>query len=103
MEEVTHSNKGGRIPPQDIVAEKSLLGAILISENAIAEAVNIVRPTDFYEPSHQTIYQAMMNLYDQHRPIDLSTLTSDLKSIKGRWWCTVFNGAVGIYTSGIPR
>ena len=82
MEEVTHSNKGGRVPPQDITAEKSLLGAIMISENAIVEAINVVRPTDFYEPAHQTIYQAMMNLYDQHRPIDLSTLTAELRSMK---------------------
>ena len=82
MEEVTHSNNGGRVPPQDIVAEKSLLGAILISENAIVDAVNTVKPADFYVPSHQIIYQAMISLYDQHRPIDLSTLTAELKSIK---------------------
>ena len=82
MEEVTHSTSGGRVPPQDIAAEKSLLGAIMISETAVTDALSIVRPADFYEPAHQTIYQAMINLYDQHRPIDLSTMTAELKRLK---------------------
>lgn len=81
-EEETHSKNSGRMPPQDVVAEKSLLGAIMISENAITEALGVVRPSDFYEKRHQTIYDAMMNLYDQHKPIDLLTLTAELKSLK---------------------
>ncbi|MBQ9018570.1 replicative DNA helicase [Candidatus Saccharibacteria bacterium] len=81
-EETTHSRNSNRIPPQDIVAEKSLLGAIMISENAISDVLSIVRPTDFYEERHQIIYTAMMNLYDSHRPIDLLTLTAELKSTK---------------------
>lgn len=82
-EEKTHSsNSGGRVPPQDVVAEKSLLGAIMISENAISDVLGIVRPGDFYETRHQIIYEAMLNLYDQHRPIDLLTLTAELRSLK---------------------
>ena len=83
MMEVTHSkNDGGRVPPQDITAEKSLLGAIMISENAITDAIGVVRPADFYDNKHQVIYEAMLNLYDEHRPIDLSTLTAELKARK---------------------
>lgn len=82
MEETTRSNSGGRVPPQDIVAEKSLLGAVMISENAITDVLSIVRPGDFYDEKHQTIYEAMLSLYDQHRPIDLLTLTAALKSEK---------------------
>ena len=82
MEEVTHSKDGGRIPPQDTVAEKSLLGAILISDKILPEILTIIRPGDFYEERHQIIFEAMMNLYDQHRPVDLLTLTSELKSTK---------------------
>lgn len=82
MEEVAHSKDGGRIPPQDVVAEKSLLGAILISDKILPEILTIIRPKDFYEERHQIIFEAMMSLYDQHRPVDLLTLTSELKSTK---------------------
>lgn len=80
--EVTHSKDGGRVPPQDVVAEKSLLGAILISDKILPEILTILRPKDFYEERHQMIFEAMMSLYDQHRPVDLLTLTSELKSTK---------------------
>ena len=82
MEEVAHSKDGGRIPPQDVTAEKSLLGAIMLDENVLPEIMTIIRPADFYEPKHATIFDAMTNLYDSHRPIDLLTLTDELKSLK---------------------
>lgn len=82
MEEVTHSKNGGRVPPQDTVAEKSLLGAILISDKILPEILTVIRPEDFYEERHQVIFEAMRSLYDQHRPVDLLTLTSELKSTK---------------------
>ena len=82
MEEATRSNSGGRVPPQDIVAEKSLLGAILLSDGVFPEVITVIRAKDFYEERHQAIFEAMMNLYDQHRPIDLLTLTAELKSLK---------------------
>lgn len=81
-EEVTHSNSSGRVPPQDTVAEKSLLGAVMISDGVLPEVLNIIRPKDFYEERHQIIFDAMMSLYDQHRPIDLLTLTAELKTLK---------------------
>ncbi len=82
MEEKARSNSGGRIPPQDIEAEKSLLGAILLSDDVIAEVLTLLKPSDFYEKRHQVIFQAMSDLYDQHRPIDLRTLTAELKTRK---------------------
>ena len=83
MEEEIRSNKdGGRIPPQDIVAEKSLLGAVMLQDNVMAEILTIIRPRDFYEKRHEIIFDAMMHLYDQHKPIDLLTLTAELKSKK---------------------
>lgn len=81
-EEVTHSNTDGRIPPQDITAEKSLLGAVMLSDAALPEILTILRPQDFYDVRHQTIFEAMMHIYDQHKPIDLLTLTSELKARK---------------------
>ncbi len=81
--EATHSkDKSGRIPPQDIVAEKSLLGAILISDATLPEILTIIRADDFYDERHRTIFAAMSSLYDQHKPVDLLTLTNELKGIK---------------------
>ena len=82
MEEVTHLNKSGRTPPQDIVAEKSLLGAIMISDGVMPEILTILRGRDFYEKRHEIIFNAMTRLYDQHRPIDLLTLTAELRKTK---------------------
>ena len=89
MEEKSLSKKSGnaasgdgRIPPQDIDAEKSLLGAIMLSDEVLPEILTIVKPADFYEKRHQIIFGAIVNLYDQHKPIDLLTLTSELKSTK---------------------
>ena len=82
MQEVTHSKTDGRVPPQDIDAEKSLIGAVLISDKMLPEVLNIIKADDFYEERHKVIFGAIMNLYDQHRPIDLLTLTAELKSMK---------------------
>lgn len=81
-EEKTLSKQGGRVPPQDLSAEKSLLGAVMLSENVITEVLNILKPGDFYEPRHAIIFEAMISLYDQHKPIDLLTLTTELKTRK---------------------
>lgn len=82
MEEVAHSKTDGRVPPQDAVAEKSLLGSIMIDENILPDVMTIIYADDFYDKKHQIIFEAMSNLYDSHRPIDLLTLTSELKSLK---------------------
>ncbi|MBQ6375913.1 replicative DNA helicase [Candidatus Saccharibacteria bacterium] len=80
-QEVTHSN-GGRVQPQDIVAEQSLIGAVLLSDVVLPEILTIIRPEDFYDERHRTIFEAMCNLYNQHRPIDLLTVTAELKTAK---------------------
>ena len=83
MEEVTRSSdKSGRVPPQDTVAEKSLLGAVMIQDGVLPEILTILKPRDFYEKRHEIIFNAMVELYDAHKPIDLLTLTAELKSKK---------------------
>jgi len=72
----------GKIPPQNIDAEKSLLGAVLIDEETLADISEHVTINDFYEKRHSTIYSAMMNLYEKHKPVDLLTLTDELKRKK---------------------
>lgn len=71
-----------RVAPQDIEAEKSLLGAVLISEESLPDVTEIVKPDDFYDGAHQLIYSAMWNLYERHKPVDLLTVTSELKNKK---------------------
>ena len=83
MEEQARSkNKDGRIPPHDDVAEKSLLGALIINNDVLPEILTIVKPRDFYDERHQIIFDAILNLYDNHKPVDLLTLSSELKSKK---------------------
>ena len=57
----------------------SLLGAVLIDEEVIADASEQVRANDFYDKRHQLIFAAMMRLYEKHKPVDLLTLTEELK------------------------
>lgn len=72
----------GKIPPQDVDAEKSLLGAVLINDDVLADATEYLTPGDFYDQRHNTIYDAMLRLYEKHKPIDLLTLTDELKRKK---------------------
>lgn len=68
--------------PQDLNAEKSLLGAILLSDSGFPDILERVTANDFYDPINSTIFQAMSDLYAEHRPIDLLTLTSKLRAEK---------------------
>ena len=69
----------GKIPPQNLDAEMSLLGAILIDDEVIADASEIVDVKDFYDKRHALIYGGMVRLYERHKPIDLLSLTDELK------------------------
>ena len=70
-----------RTPPNDIAAEQSVLGAMLLSKDAIADVVELVRDTDFYRPAHQTIYGAIIDLYGRGEPADAVTVTSELTKV----------------------
>ena len=72
----------GKIPPQNIDAEKSLLGAILIDEDTLADISEHVKPHDFYDKRHAVIFDAVMRLYEKNKPVDLLTLTDELKRKK---------------------
>lgn len=68
-----------KIPPQNVDAEMSLIGAILIDEEVLADVTEIVKSKDFYDKRHMTIYDAMVRLFEHHKPVDLLTLTDELK------------------------
>src|SRR5881398_2492007 len=67
-----------RTPPQDIVAEQSVLGGMLLSKDAIADVVEVLKPGDFYRPPHQTIYYAILDLYGRGEPADPITVSAEL-------------------------
>ena len=67
-----------RLPPQDVPAEQSVLGAMLLSKDAIAECVEDLREEDFYRPAHQTIYGAIIDLYGRGEPADAVTVAAEL-------------------------
>jgi len=68
-----------KIPPHDDVAEQSVLGAILLDKDAIIDVAEFLRPEQFYKEQHGVIFQAMLELFEQHEPIDIVTVTSQLK------------------------
>ncbi|GAA6237232.1 replicative DNA helicase [Apilactobacillus micheneri] len=69
-------------PPQDVQAEKALLGAILLDNDQLPESQEYLEPDDFYHRAHQLIYAAMVHLSDEDQPIDASTLRSELDGQK---------------------
>ncbi|MFB9326614.1 replicative DNA helicase [Paenibacillus aurantiacus] len=68
-----------RVPPQNTEAEQAVLGAVLIQAESLVTAMERLRSEDFYTPSHQLIYEAMVELGEANQPIDLVTLTAHLQ------------------------
>src|SRR4030043_849032 len=68
-----------RLPPQNLEAEQSILGAVLIDNDALPKALEILDPEDFYKQSHRKIFNVMIELFEKSEPIDMITLTDDLK------------------------
>lgn len=71
-----------RIPPQNIDAEQSALGALLLDKDAIIRVADMIYPEDFYRPEHGKIYEGMLTLFEKHIPIDLVTLSNILEKEK---------------------
>ena len=67
-----------RLPPQDVDAERSVLGAMLLSKDAIADVGETVRGHDFYRPAHEVIYDAVIDLYSRGEPADAITVADEL-------------------------
>ncbi len=72
----------GRVPPSDIEAEKAVLSALLLDNDAIHTVLSEVRPADFYHPAHQKIYESMLLMQDANEPVDLHTLSSFMNARK---------------------
>ncbi|KNZ69734.1 replicative DNA helicase [Thermincola ferriacetica] len=68
-----------KIPPQNLDAEQSVLGAMLIDKESIIKVSEILRPEDFYRDAHKHIYEAMLDLSERNEAVDLITLTEELR------------------------
>ncbi len=79
----------GRLPPQNVEAEQSFLGALLVDKDALLRVADVITPEDFYRDDHARIYSACLALYEKRRPIDLVTMaeefekTGDLAEVGG--------------------
>ncbi|MEU4360868.1 replicative DNA helicase [Promicromonospora sp. NPDC023987] len=68
-----------RTPPQDVAAEMSVLGGMLLSKDAIADVIEQIRGNDFYRPAHEAIYDAIIDLYGRGEPADAITVLAELQ------------------------
>ena len=72
----------GKIPPQAIDLEEAVLGAMLIDEKGVNEVIDILSPDVFYKKAHQLIFESIQRLFRESEPIDLLTVSADLKKNK---------------------
>lgn len=73
------STEVGKIPPQNIEAEQAVLGGVLIDKDSLYKIAGILKSEDFYRSDHQEIFAGMLELFEGRAPIDLVTLTDELK------------------------
>ena len=83
MDENRGTTPGGndaslRVPPHDLHAEQAVLASVLLNNDLINGVMEVLRPGDFYQGAHRTLYEAMVDLYDRGRPIDQLTLSAVL-------------------------
>jgi replicative DNA helicase len=81
MREVRGGAEAARVPPHDLEAERAVIGAMLVSETAVAAVAERLQAEDFYSEVHRIIYGAMTRLYARGDPIDQLTLTNELRSV----------------------
>ena len=71
-----------RIPPHDEEAEQAVIGSMLTDKDAVASAIEVLKPDDFYADYNKTIYEAIMNIYAKAEPIDIITVKNELTSLE---------------------
>ena len=76
--EFPRSSEPERTPPQDLIAEQSVLGGMLLSKDAISDVIEILKERDFYRPAHELIFDAIIDLYGRGEPADAITVSAEL-------------------------
>lgn len=90
----------GRLPPQAPELEEAVLGALLIDRDAVAEVIDILKPESFYHDAHQAIFKAIMVLFEKSEPVDILTVTEqlrregDLEAVGGAWYVAELSNKV---------
>ena len=79
MARVAIAPQAAPVPPQNLEAEESVLGAMMLSPGAIGAVSDVISPTDFYRESHAMIYRAALSLYARGEPVDAITLVDELE------------------------
>ena len=69
-----------KLPPQNLEAEQSVLGALMLDKDAVINVTDILKSDDFYKPAHAKIYETILKLYDRRNPIDILSVTEELKN-----------------------
>ena len=93
-------NSIGKIPPQNIEAEQSLLGCLLIDKDSLVKIADIIRADDFYKDAHRKIFETILELYEKREPIDLISLgnrleeRNTLEKIGGKTYLTTLTNTV---------
>ena len=72
----------GKIPPHDVDAEQAILGSMLTDQDAVIDAMEVLKPEDFYREDNKYIYQSIINLYNRGEPIDIITVKAELTSMQ---------------------
>ena len=68
----------GKVQPNDVEAEQAVLGAMLLDRDAVVNAIEILKPEDFYREENKLIFTSMLNLYGRSEPIDIITVKDEL-------------------------
>ena len=76
--QTSYDSGEGMLPPQDIHAEQSVIGGMLLSKDAIADCVEVLKGVDFYRPAHEQIYDAILDLFSRGEPADAITVSDEL-------------------------
>ncbi len=74
----SYDSADGMVPPQDVHAEQSVIGGMLLSKDAIADCVEVLKGVDFYRPAHEQIYDAILDLFSRGEPADAITVSDEL-------------------------
>lgn len=78
--ELTSLDAGGKMPPQAIEFEEAILGAVMLEKEALKDAMETLQAKHFYVDSHQYIYECMLDLYNENKPVDILTVTEKLRT-----------------------
>ncbi|MEZ4958139.1 MAG: DnaB-like helicase N-terminal domain-containing protein, partial [Saprospiraceae bacterium] len=91
----------GKVQPQAVDLEAAVLGALMLDKDALPIVMDIIRPESFYTDAHQLIYRAVLRLFEKSHPVDLLTVTEELKksgdieTIGGAYYLVELTGRVG--------